>query len=396
MISSRSSRNSSTSSMLATVCSSALLLIAFLGNHVTDACSCLPPPDDPCPALLSSNLLVRATIIDSTKVWDKLAPLDANGDPDDPHDQFFTNHYSVKIEEVYVNAGAPSVVVVEGQTIEIRAKVASNLCGMRLQPDMLLDLSGPYLESNVEYFSTGSCSMSADFNENGALSNSNYDKCFENTKRLKGQSYVASRVAPSLGPVDPPTEEVDPPTEEVDPPTEEVEPPTEEVDPPTPTKAQKEAARKEKRAAKKALKKKKKAEMKALKKAQNNEQKIWEDCPRFKPNTKTYACNFSTAEKSCGYGKCRGPSTRAFDAFADKKKCQQRKQYTCENGLFKRQTNKPNKISVPRPICPTSPKLKMMCATNHAPVICNAVCTYSNACEASNFGWKPEECARTN
>jgi hypothetical protein len=352
MISSRSSRNSSTSSMLATVCSSALLLIAFLGNHVTDACSCLPPPDDPCPALLSSNLLVRATIIDSTKVWDKLAPLDANGDPDDPHDQLFTNHYSVKIEEVYVNAGAPSVV--EGQTIEIRAKVASNLCGMRLQPDMLLDLSGPYLESNVEYFSTNSCSMSANFDEKGGLSY--YNQCFENTLRLKGQTYVASHVAPSLGPVDPPTEvNVGP------------------KDPLTPTKA-----KKKKQAAKKALKKKKKkkkkAATKALKKskAQNNQSKLWEEC----------------------LGKCQGSSTGAFEVEA-KTKCQKRSQCTCEKGVFKCKTYEP-KVPYLSPICPASIKNKLRCAKIHAPVICKGICTYPNECEASTFGWNTKECVRTN
>eukprot|EP00978_Attheya_sp_CCMP212_P018338 scaffold50038_cov41-Attheya_sp.AAC.1 len=339
--------------MLATVCSSALLLIAFLGNHVADACSCSRPPDDPCPALLSRNLLVRATIIGSTKVWDKGVALDANGDPDDPYDQFFTNHYSVKIEEVYVNAGAPSMV--EGQTIEIRAKVASNLCGVSLQTgsDMLLDL---FPTSNGEYFSTSSCSMNAGIDENGAIIRSEFNKCFEHALRLKGQSYVAPG------------------------------PPVWPKDPPTPTKAQNGAAKKKKKAAKKALKKKKKKKA-AMK-------KIWEECPRHEPN-KQYACNLP-AKESCGYGKCQGPSTGVFDAFTDKTKCQKKRQCTCEKGIFTCKTNKPQKVPDPRPICPTSPKYKMMCTENYAPVICNASCTYTNQCKASSFGWNAKECVRTN
>eukprot|EP00978_Attheya_sp_CCMP212_P012806 scaffold32003_cov64-Attheya_sp.AAC.1 len=168
MISSRSSRKSNTSSMLATVCSSALLLIAFLCNHVTDAsCFCIPPPDDPCPALQATKLLVRATIIGQTEVVDETLHF--------PH---ISNHYSVKIEEVYVNAGAPNVI--EGQTIQVTSRKAGSLCGTTLQTgsDMLLDLSP---ESNGEQFSTMKCSMNSRIDANGAIMRSGYSKCFENT-----------------------------------------------------------------------------------------------------------------------------------------------------------------------------------------------------------------------
>eukprot|EP00978_Attheya_sp_CCMP212_P003686 scaffold7769_cov53-Attheya_sp.AAC.1 len=166
---------SSTSSTLSAICSSALLLIAFLGNHhVTDACRCVYL-DSPCSAMQDRSVLVRATIQSKTDFFNDSFGLDANGVRDP---QFITNHYNAIVETVYVNnnnAGAPNVV--EGQTIEIRAKISGNLCGIQLETgsDMLLDL---YPESNGEYFSTNSCSMNAEIDANGVIERSEYNECF--------------------------------------------------------------------------------------------------------------------------------------------------------------------------------------------------------------------------
>eukprot|EP00978_Attheya_sp_CCMP212_P045249 scaffold339149_cov61-Attheya_sp.AAC.2 len=182
MVSSRSSRTSSTSSMLATACRSALLLIAFLGNnHVANACSCLPLPADPCPALLASSLLVRATIMSVIEVvTDEVFDLDPDGEP---NDQAVTNFYSVKIEEVYVNADAPNKVVA-GQTIEVTSRKAGNLCGTTLpiDSDMLLDL----WPRGGGTFSTGSCSKNSGIDSNGKLTTASFNKCFEKTLDLAG------------------------------------------------------------------------------------------------------------------------------------------------------------------------------------------------------------------
>eukprot|EP00978_Attheya_sp_CCMP212_P019826 scaffold56111_cov44-Attheya_sp.AAC.1 len=112
MISSRSSRNgsSTSNSMLATVCSSALLLIALLGNHHVTAqedilspqtqtiCRCAEI-EDPCTALLLQPVLVRATIHNETKVGNNY-------------------YYDAIVKTIYVNA---QIHVEEGQTITIRA-----------------------------------------------------------------------------------------------------------------------------------------------------------------------------------------------------------------------------------------------------------------------------------
>jgi len=168
MISSRSSRNSSTSSMLATVCSSAILLIALLGNHVADACSCLGPTDI-CAALLAQDFLVRATIISRTE--------------DDNPDVFaITQYYSVKIEEVYANGGAHNVV--EGQTVEVSSLKEGSLCGISFEigADYLLDLT----PRGGDKFTTGLCNMNSRIDENGAITRSDYQECFEKTLDLEG------------------------------------------------------------------------------------------------------------------------------------------------------------------------------------------------------------------
>lgn len=117
-------------------------------------------------------VLVRATIQNKTEFFDERWGLAPNGVRDP---QFITNHYDALVSTVYLNAGAPTMEA--GQTIEIRAAVAGNLCGIQLPVgmDMLLDL---YPQSNGDYFSTGSCSMNAGIDESGAITQTNYNECF--------------------------------------------------------------------------------------------------------------------------------------------------------------------------------------------------------------------------
>lgn len=164
---------SSTRSTFGAICSGGLFLMAlFLGkNHVVDACSCIYQPS-PCSAMQARPVLVRATIQNKTEFFDERWGLAPNGVRDP---QFITNHYDALVSTVYLNAGAPTMEA--GQTIEIRAAVAGNLCGIQLPVgmDMLLDL---YPQSNGDYFSTGSCSMNAGIDESGAIMQTDYNECF--------------------------------------------------------------------------------------------------------------------------------------------------------------------------------------------------------------------------
>eukprot|EP00978_Attheya_sp_CCMP212_P000804 scaffold1673_cov51-Attheya_sp.AAC.1 len=183
MISSRSSRNSSNtgSSMLATVCRSALLLIAFLGNHhvtVTAQVVLFDGPvfcrcgdiKDMCSALLASDLLVRAIIQKETKVGN--------------NNRYDDIHYTAIVTTVFVNAQTN---VAEGQTIEIRA---GDQCGVPFAngDDMILDLSPP--SSNGDYFSTRGCGLNSRIDSNGVIKWTDIGNCFELEQplRLKGQS----------------------------------------------------------------------------------------------------------------------------------------------------------------------------------------------------------------
>mmetsp|Transcript_2099 Transcript_2099/g.3788 ORF Transcript_2099/g.3788 Transcript_2099/m.3788 type:complete len:339 (-) Transcript_2099:158-1174(-) len=169
MISSRS-RNSSSrigSSMLATVCSSALLLMAFLGNHhVAHACSCPPSTDDPCNDMLYRKLLVRATIQNVERVID---------------DPSFGNatYYTALVRKVFVKK---QINMAEGQTIEIRS---GDVCSISFEDgsDMLLDL---YPNSNGDYFTTTPCNMNSGIDSNCVLERADYNECFDYSLSLKG------------------------------------------------------------------------------------------------------------------------------------------------------------------------------------------------------------------
>eukprot|EP00978_Attheya_sp_CCMP212_P007158 scaffold16656_cov42-Attheya_sp.AAC.1 len=265
------------------------------------SCDCMPPPD-PCKAMLFRPVLVWATIQNVTAVVDEGWPLDANGNPDD---QAITNHYSVKIKKVYVNKkGTPNVV--EGQTIEVRTAAASNRCGIKFQTEseMFLDLDP---KSNGEYFSTGLCSMNSVVDSIGVIDRSGYNKCFDQTLRLKGQSDVTPVVVPKS------VQQISPKLTKEE------------------RQAAKKIAKEAKQAANQAARKKTRAEKKALKKAQKKDvTTIWEACPRFKPNKK-HQCNLPPSD-ICGYGKC------LFGTFADKTMCKRKRQCICQYGYFKCKT----------------------------------------------------------
>eukprot|EP00978_Attheya_sp_CCMP212_P045171 scaffold335968_cov35-Attheya_sp.AAC.1 len=146
----------------------------FIEQPIRYACACMDI-EDPCTAMLSRPVLVRATIQNVTAVVDEGSPLNANGNP--YFEDAIMNHYSVKIEKVYENnAGAPNVV--EGQTIEVRARATSNRCGIKFQTEseMFLDLDP---KSNGEYFVTSSCSMNSRMDSSGSIMRSGYNECFE-------------------------------------------------------------------------------------------------------------------------------------------------------------------------------------------------------------------------
>eukprot|EP00978_Attheya_sp_CCMP212_P034996 scaffold149987_cov67-Attheya_sp.AAC.1 len=360
MNSSRPSRNSSStgSSMLATVCSRALLLIAFLGNHhVTDACSCLPP-DDPCEAMLYRPVLVRATIHNETEVGNNY-------------------YYDAIVKNVYMNS---QILVEDGQTIKLRTGVLESLCGDRFntESDMLLDLDPPSA-SDGDYFSTNLCRMNSRIDSNGVIERSDYNECFDETLRLKG-----AVVPKSLPPITPKlTKEERQAAKKIA---------KEE------RKAAKKIAREAKQAAKQEARKKLQAENKALKKAQSKDvTTIFEACPRFKP-TKKNQCNLPDSV-ICPYGKCLAEPSIAdgvFGTFADKTTCTRKRECTCKRGYFKCRTNDIVRISdPPAPICPKSPQKEVFCLTVYDPVSCNGgSCTYSNECKARSYGWDAEECVR--
>ena len=107
--------------MLATACSSTLLLIAFLGNHVTDACSCFPIGSDSlCDEMLKKEILVHATFLTKEEVVDERCTQAFNG----KNDQCIAYNYTAEIKEVFLTDGSPALTV--GNTIQVQAEKALN------------------------------------------------------------------------------------------------------------------------------------------------------------------------------------------------------------------------------------------------------------------------------
>jgi hypothetical protein len=198
--------------MLATVCSSALLLIAFLGHpHVTDACSCLPllllgEDDDLCDAMLAKKLLVRAIFLTKEQVVDDSSfspPGDANVDPNgDPNvDPSIMYHYTAEMNAIFLTDGRSALTV--GKTIQVHARTASaNLCGIEFQTgeEWLLELN-PH---NAGHYTSHLCGMNSIFDNNETLQRMEYNECFESTStstlQLKGAppSLGLPRVLPTI------------------------------------------------------------------------------------------------------------------------------------------------------------------------------------------------------
>eukprot|EP00978_Attheya_sp_CCMP212_P017903 scaffold48279_cov57-Attheya_sp.AAC.1 len=267
MISSRSSRNSSSTgrSMLATVCSSALLLIAFLGNHhVADAKLILNGDFDQEDYILSDEQIKEfyekyGTIPTYTVTKPGLsAPLICNcAEIKDPCTAMLNNpvvvratlhryddiQYTAIVETVFVNAGAPSLA--EGQTIEIRDNCVGGVpFPYTTGDDMILGL---FPSSNGDYFTTEGCGLNSPIDSNGVIRWTEMGNCFTYKLRLKGQSYNAAPGPPAVGLRNVPQIT------------------------PTLTKEERQEANKLAKEAKKAARQAKKAEKKALKKAQRKD-----------------------------------------------------------------------------------------------------------------------------